>query len=222
MRPRLLSLLGVPVATVGLMAGPATGAGFRAYWSLDESGNPKTAVDDSGNNNNGTNKTITGDGSGYVFNGNSSGVTVPDSVSLSPGTSDFEFGVTVRTTLPVAGTDYDVLRKGLASTVGGEYKIEILNINGVAKAMCLVKDSTGHVARMQWAPSGGLNLTAQHTILCKKTASGVTLVLDGTSKTKAVSGGLGTVANSGDLFLGIKSAKGGDPFNGEIFDAHVS
>jgi hypothetical protein len=222
MRLRLLPLLGVPAAVIGLAAGPASGAGFGAHWTLSEKGTPSTATDSSGNNNTGTNKNIKGDGSGYTFNGSSSSVTAADSPSLSPGANNFEFGVTLKTALPAAGTDFDVLRKGLSSTVGGEYKIEIVNVNGVAKAMCLVKDANAHVARMQWAPTGGLNLSLQHTILCKKTTTGVTMVLDGTSKTKTVTDGLATVANSGALFLGTKSATGGDPFNGEIFDAHVS
>jgi hypothetical protein len=222
MSRRLLAFLGVPTAAICLAASPATGAGFGAHWALNESGTPSTAADSSGNGNTGTNKNIKGDGSGYVFNGVSSAVTVADSPSLDPGTNDFEFGVTVRTTLPKAGTDYDLLRKGLASTAGGEYKMEILNVNGVAKAMCLVKDAKSHVGRVQWAPSGGLNLAAQHTIVCRKTSTGVTLVLDGTSRTKTVSAGLGSVANDGPLFLGTRSKSGGDRFDGEMFDAHVS
>ncbi len=156
-----------------------------------------------------------------------------DSASLSPGASDFSFSATLTTNVPAAGTDYDVIRKGLASTRGGEYKIEVLHVNGIAKAMCLVKDSNKNVASVRWSPAGGLADGRQYMITCAKTATGVTLNLaassdDGASwtsykaRSKTVSGGLGTVANDGKLFIGTKSDTGGDPFNGTLFDASVS
>jgi hypothetical protein len=218
------------IAALGLFAlvswlaphGVADAATVRAHWGFDEVGS-STALDDSGNHNNGTNANIVGDGSGYTFNGVNSGVTVADSPSLSPGSSDFSFSVKLTTSVPALGTDYDVLRKGLSSTVGGEYKIEILNSNSVAKAFCLVKDSNKHVASIRWAPAGGLANGKEHTITCSKTSSGVTIKVDTYApRTKINSLGIGTVANDGALFIGTKSASGGDPFLGTIFDATVS
>jgi hypothetical protein len=221
---RLLPL--IPVATLAsavLAQTPAQGAGFGAHWALDEVGSPPPAAVDSVNGNNGTNTAVVGDGQGYSFNGVDSKVVVGDSPSLSPGLTDFGYGVTLTTGLPTAGSDYDVMRKGLSSTVGGEYKVEILNVNGLAKAMCLVKDADKHVASIRWAPKGGLADGKQHTISCQKTSTGVTLQVDSYApRTKTNLNGIGSVANDGSLFLGTKSSTGGDPFSGEIFDAHVS
>jgi hypothetical protein len=218
------------IAALGLFAfvtwlaphGVADAATIRAHWAFDEVGSP-TAFDDSGNKNNGANANVVGDGSGYTFNGVNSGVTVADSLSLSPGSSDFSFSVKLTTTVPAVGTDYDVLRKGLSSTVGGEYKIEILRSNDVAKAFCLVKDANKHVASIRWAPAGGLADGKQHTITCSKTSTGVSIKVDTyTARTKINSLGIGTVANDGSLFIGTKTASGGDQFLGTIFDATVS
>jgi len=221
---RLIPLLSaVAVAAAVMVQAPAQAVGFGAHWALNEPGTPAQAFDSSGNGNTGTNTAVVGDGQGYVFNGSSSRVTVDDSASLSPGAADFEFGVTLKTTLPAAGTDYDVLRKGLASTAGGEYKIEILNVKGLAKAMCLVKDADKHVASVRWAPKGGLDLTQRHTITCRKSSTGISLQLDSFPvRRKNNANGIGSVGNSGSLFIGIKSDAGGDAFSGEIFDAHVS
>ena len=209
-------------ATVALSAPGVHAATFGAHWALDEAGSPTQAFDDV-NGNTGAVRNVTGDGTGYTFGGDSgvSGVSVPDSDSLSPGSADFSFTVELTTTLPAPGTDYDVLRKGLTSTSGGEYKIEVLNVKGVAKAMCLVKDAAKHVARIQWSAKGGIADGRTHTITCSKTSTGVTLTLDGSSHSKVNPAGIGTVANSGSLFIGMRSDSGGDQFVGEIFDVRL-
>jgi hypothetical protein len=221
---KILIALAAAAATIALSAPAAQAATFGAHWALDEQGTPSpTQAFDDLHGNTGTVRNVIGDGIGYTFGGSSgvSGVSVPDSDSLSPGSADFSYTVQLITTVPAPGTDYDVLRKGLASTVGGEYKIEVLNVNGVAKAMCLVKDSAKHVARIQWSPKGGIADGKIHTITCSKTSTGITLTLDGSSHTKVNSAGIGTVANTGSLFIGIKSDSGGDQFVGKIIDARL-
>ncbi len=47
------------------------------------------------------------------------------------------------------------------------------------------------------------------------------MTLDGSSHSKVNSAGIGTVANSGSLFIGMKSDTGGDQFVGKIFDARL-
>ena len=65
-------------------------------------------------------------GTAYGFNGVDSIVTVPDSPTLNPGSSDFSFTLSVRFTL-IPKSDYDLLRKGLSTTQGGDYKLEALS-----------------------------------------------------------------------------------------------
>src|SRR3954462_14979210 len=167
------------VAPVLMIAGTAQAATPVAVWHMED---PGTMTDSSGNNNNGTTAGITSvpgsTGSGYHFESNSS-VTVPDSASLNPGTDDFTVTVHVRFDIaPAMGTDYDVIRKGVASTGGGEWKMEIFpNSTLSSPAFCLFKDVNGIAASVR----GTTNLAGPdwHTITCAKTSTGVTVTVDG-------------------------------------------
>lgn len=212
--------LGAAVGVVALAA-PALAAGERAVWHFDETSGT-TAVDSSGNGNDGTAEDVVMTGSGYVFNGVSSKVVVPTSDSLNPGTAGFSFSVTFQSSVaPGAGLDYDLLRKGLTTTSGGEYKVEILQANGKARALCVVKDSAKKALQIR----GTTNLTdgQVHTITCTRTSAGLTVVVDNLApRTKA--GSTGTVANTAPLSIGAKAegGSGADWFNGVILDASVS
>lgn len=197
----------------------------RGAWLLDEPGNPATAFDSSGLGNHGTNQDITGTGTGYQFNGTSSRVVVPDSPSLDPGTADFSFGVTIVMTAPPTplGETFDILRKGISSTPGGEYKLEIKNVKGVARARCVVKDAA-KVTTAIVAPTS-LADGAPHTITCSKTSTSVSIRIDSlAARTKQVAA-LGSVSNASALGLGAKaepSAKTGfDWYLGLIDDAWI-
>ena len=202
---------------------PASSTGFRAHWTFTETGSPPPVlVDSSGNDNDGTpHGGIVGNGTKYTFNGTGR-VEVPSSATLNPGTASFSYTVTFTTKLPASGTDFDVLRKGFASTSGGEYKVEVLNVNGSAKAFCLVKDTSKHVGRIR---GGGTTLAdgKSHTVTCSKTSTGVTIKVDAqTPRSRTVSGGLGSVSNTAPLTIGAKADSGGDWFIGTLSDASVS
>ena len=65
---------------------------------------------------------------------------MPDSPTLNPGAADFSFSVQIQTSVvPATDKDYDLMRKGNVGTKGGEYKIEMVRVNGKAKALCLGK-----------------------------------------------------------------------------------
>jgi hypothetical protein len=210
-------------AAVGVVAfgAPALAAGERAVWHFDET-TGTTAFDSSGNGNNGTAENVVMTGSGYGFNGSSSRVVVPTSPSLNPGTAPFSFSVTFQSTVsPGPGLDYDLMRKGLTTTSGGEYKVEILNANGKARALCVIKDSAKKALQIR----GSTNLTdgQVHTITCSRTSSGLTLVVDNLApKTKA--GSTGSIGNSAPLAIGAKFEGGpeGDWTNGVLLEASIS
>ena len=217
-----LAASGVTAAVgVAAIAAPAVAAVDRAVWHFDETSG-STAFDSSGNANNGTAYNVGMDGSGYSFDGSSSRVLVPTSPSLNPGTSPFSFSVTFRSSVsPGTGLDYDMLRKGLTTSTGGEYKVEVLQANGKARALCVVKDSAKKVLQIR----GTTNLTdgQVHTITCSRTTSGLTLVVDALApRTKA--GTTGTISNTAPLALGAKAEGGPDAdwFKGELLDASVS
>ncbi len=198
-----------------------------AVWLMDEASGT-TMSDSSGNGNVGKtyNLKMTG-ATGYKFDPTArSKVVVPDAAKLDPGASNFSYSVTVQSSrAPASGTDYDVLRKGISSTSGGEYKLEIVRANGEGRAFCLVKDSRGASASVR----GTTNVTdgKVHTLTCTKTGSGLTLKVDGlTPRTRTVSGGLGSISNSMAVVLGAKTptvtGASGDWYDGAMLDARIS
>jgi hypothetical protein len=203
---------------------PPPTSGVAAHWGFNESGTPSTAKDDSGNGNNGAVFNIRGDGRAYTFNGTDSRVVVKDSSTLDPGNADFRFGVTLSMDAPpMVGETYDVLRKGLSTTAGGDYKLEMERVNGAAYARCLVKDGQKVAAFVR----AGTDLAdgREHTVECRRARNSVSVVVDGAVKgTKTVSS-LGSVSNASDLAIGAKAegtAKTGfDWYLGTVSDAFV-
>jgi hypothetical protein len=201
-------IAGLGVAALGAMAmpvGAAQAAAFGASWQMNEK--TGAAVDSSGNGNNGTlHGGIVRTGSGYHFDG-SGYVSVPNSASLNPGSGNIT--LTAKFTLdsaPASGKDYDLVRKGLAGTKGGDYKMEVLSSG---KALCLFRGTNGV------SVTGGSNLgTGTHTVKCAKTSSAVTLIVDGSTKARK-SAAAGSISNTSSVFLG---AKPGDDWTKGLVD----
>jgi hypothetical protein len=220
-------------ASLSLAAPHAAAAGdqsYRGHWSLDEIG-IATAFDSSGNGNDGTDYNVVGDGAGYTFNGVDSRVVVPTSGSLNPGWADFSWGVTLSMTQPPSplGETYDVLRKGLVTSKGGDYKLEVKNVKGKALARCATKSFRADGTKVLAAIQGTTTLADghPHVVTCTKTSTSITLRVDSlTPRTKTFSGGLGSVSNTSNLGLGAKAettaSTGFDWFRGVIFDAWVA
>jgi hypothetical protein len=224
----------VVVASALSLAAPhaaaAAGETFRAHWSLDEVGSA-TAFDSSGNSNNGANDNVVGDGSGYTFNGTDSRVIVPTSGSLNPGSADFSWSVTLSMSAPPSpvGETYDVLRKGLVTNKGGDYKFEVKNVKGKALARCVTKTVRPGGTKVLASIQGTTTLAdgQPHVVTCLKTSTSITLKVDSLApRTKTYAGGLGSVSNTADLALGAKAEStattGFDWFKGKIFDAWVA
>lgn len=211
------------VAVLGVAGTASAAEGYRAHWALDEPGTPASAFDTAGTNH-GTNHSIVGTGSGYVFNGTSSRVIVPDSTSLNPGTANFSYGATiVMDAPPGARSTDDILRKGVDNGAGGYYKLEVVDVQGVAKARCRVKDANGVVAAIQ-APTS-LADGLPHTLTCNKTGTSVSVKVDGYRPRIKTVASLGSISNAYDLALGAKAeataTTGFDWFTGTMLDAWI-
>jgi hypothetical protein len=116
------------------------------------------------------------------------------------------------------------MRKGTSGTKGGEYKLEIVNGNGLGKAFCLLKDGSGVSASVK----GTTNVAdgALHTLTCTKTATGLTLAVDTLPpRTKKVAAGLGSISSSAPLTFSAKTATisglAGDFYTGVLSNASV-
>jgi Concanavalin A-like lectin/glucanases superfamily len=189
---------------VASMASPAWAVLLKAAdWQMVETSGQM--IDSSGNNNSGDTTDVRQRGSSYVFNGSTSYVLVPDSESLDPEESDITLraGVTVTNT-PMDDDSYDIVRKGLSATPGGDYKMEIKRAADptVGKLHCLFKGTGGKVdivARRDIVDG------EWHTLECIKTSTSVVARVDGKSSgTKA--GSAGSIANPTNVMVGAKTA----------------
>jgi hypothetical protein len=201
---------------------PAAGA-VVAQWNMDNTFGTMME-DSSGYGNNGTTYNIVTSGGGYIFNGTDSKAVVPHSDSLYPGDNDFSYSAQVQTdTLPPVNGDYDVIRKGAGSTVGGGFRMEIQNHNGIAEAYCSVSDNAGHTVSVR----GTTNVADDqlHTLTCQKTSSNLTLLVDSLAP-RIKTAALGAITNTKALAIGVKSptttSNKGDWYEGTMRSASIS
>ena len=174
-----------------------------ADWRMNERSGPM--IDSSGKRNNGSPMYVVRTGSTYRFNGSTSRVAVPDDSSLDPANR----AITLVARLRVAGKrldddSYDVVRKGVFTTPGGYYKMEIYRTNNpaVGRLHCLFK-GTGGIARKFASPD--IVDGRWHTLTCTKTRNSVEARVDGRSFTKRDSAG--SISNASRIMLGAKEAK---------------
>ncbi len=153
----------------------------------------------------------------YVFNGSTSRVVVADNNSLDPGANDITLTASVKVKGEALDDDsYDVVRKGLVTTEGGDYKMEIKRMKAdptVGKLHCLFKGSGGRVNK---AARPDIVDGNWHTLECVKTSESVVARVDGgRSYTKA--GSAGSIASSTNVMVGAKRA---NPFD-DVFDGSM-
>jgi hypothetical protein len=203
-RRALLASVILAVALM-LMASPAAWAVLlkAADWQMNETSGQM--IDSSGNDNNGNPTDVRRTGSRYVFNGSTSYVAVPDDDDLDPAEKDITLRARVMVTdAPMEDDSYDVVRKGLSTTSGGDYKMEIQRTTDptVGKLHCLFKGSGGRVNKVarpdvvdgRW-----------HTLECIKTSDSVVARVDG-GKAYTKAGSAGSISSSSNAMVGAKTA----------------
>lgn len=178
-----------------------------ANWQMNETSG--TRMNDATGRHPGTIKNVTLGAPGYAgtaynFARKPSYVSVPNAADLNPGTGVFTVTVRVKfAKVPSASVgDFDLIRKGLSSTSGGSWKVEIMRSG---KALCNYRSPSN-----QGEIIAGPNLADNkwHTISCARTATQVVLTVDGTRYVlnKAVKG----ISNSSTVLIGAKSTSGED------------
>jgi hypothetical protein len=208
------------IAIVAVAPGAVLSASPAAVWHMDETSG-SVMRDSSGHGYDGTLSNVRTGVAGfngskaYGFNGTSSKVVVPDAAGLNPGTKDLVVSVHVAFSA-VPADDYDLIRKGLQTTSGGDWKIEIVRVNGAAIARCYLRGSSG-----SWQKTTGPNLAdgAWHTITCERHATTVQMSVDGTVWKKTTT--IGSISNTAALSIGAK-ASGGDWMKGTIDEVSVT
>jgi hypothetical protein len=193
-----------------------------ANWHLNERSG-STAFDSIGGHN-GTIEHVGLTGSAYRFNVGLSRsiVIVPHRDDLNPGTGTFAISARVQLAgLPV-GTDWDVMRKGLSSTAGGDFKMEIYNIKNKGVSFCYFRDNAGHSTKLYGAPVPVDG--AYHWMTCgrrvgRNGSRAIEMIVDGVTVSAATN--VNNIFNTSRLTIGAKSDRG-DPFHGFIDEARVS
>jgi hypothetical protein len=185
-----------------------------ALWHMDELSG--TVMHDSARSHDGTLKSVQLGlpgyaGTAYGFNGSSSYASVPTASDLNPGSQTLTVTIRVKTTNAPAKPDWDLIRKGLYTTPGGEYKMEY---QPTGQASCGFKGSSGY-AEMTAGPA--VNDGQWHTVQCVKTSSQIKVVVDGKAFTKSAS--LGSIANTDAVPIGARP--GSEFFKGSLDEASI-
>ena len=209
----------IAMATVGIGQSAAAGTP-AALWHMDET-TGSTMVDASGNGNDGRLSGVAigqegAAGTGYGFFTTPAIVSVPDSVSLDPGSAAITVSAQLKMdAVPSASVgDFDVIRKGLAGTKGGDWKMEVLD-NGYL--FCRFRGSGGAVT---WRHSPNLADNAWHQVSCTRDGNQLILTVDGTSWTKTAS--TGSIANDQPVLVGSQSRTGVDQYSGLMDEVTIS
>ena len=120
-------------------------------------------------------------------------VTIPDSANVDPGTGDYAITLRLRWTHNFG----NIIQKGQSNTAGGQFKWQAPS--GVVQ--CLFKGSAGQ----RGVGSGrALNDGLWHVIRCERTASAVTMTVDGVVTARAL-GPTGNIDNNRPLSIAGKT-----------------
>jgi hypothetical protein len=149
----------------------------------------------------------------YGFNGSSSYVSVPTAGSLNPGSASVTMTIHLQPTgtPPAPPADWDVFRKGLYTTPGGELKMEFQQSG---QPSCGFEGSGGY-SELFAGPK--INDGQWHTVQCVKTSSAIKVVVDGTTYSQAAS--LGAIANTSPVVIGARP--GSDWYHGALDEASL-
>jgi hypothetical protein len=195
-------------------AAPASAAATEtvASWQMNEPAGATTMVDSSGNGINGAigSAVLTGvvvDGAtGYRWTSTQPNQPPPkperliqvQNSALNPGTRDFAITIRFRTTHSYG----NMIQKGQSGSTTGMFKWQIPN--GVISCLFRGVSPTGSMlSRSVNSGPTPLNDGAWHTVRCERTATAVTMTIDGTTVRRA-NGPTGNITPSLPLTLGGK------------------
>jgi hypothetical protein len=150
-------------------------------------------------------------GKAYTMNGTSSTVLVPNATDLNAGSKTLTVTIMMKATAVPATPDWDLIRKGVFTTAGGEFKVEY---QPSGQGTCGFNTSTNY-AELTAGPA--LNDGQWHTVQCVKTATNIQLIVDGAKFTKTAS--LGTISNTVQVVVG--SHPGAEFFRGLLDEASI-
>jgi hypothetical protein len=228
---RWMTRLVVVASSVGVvMSATAAGAlaDTRALWRMDDTGTTMSDASPYGNTGQLTNVNVgqppvaPGSAKSFGFDATDaldSYVTVPDNNSLDPGNANITITAWINLTGPILDDSYDIIRKGLSNTPGGDWKMEIKNIKNlgaVGKLKCTFRGEPGSSITKIARPD--VMDGQPHELKCIKTSNSIIAQVDGRAFTKSAS--TGPIANASNTMLGSK-IPGDDQYNGLLDEVRV-
>jgi hypothetical protein len=186
-----------------------------AVWHMDEPA-ASTVAHDSIGGHDGTLHSVTAGiapgflGTAFSFNG-AGWISVPSAPALNPESANFTVTIHLRTVDTPATPDWDLVRKGLFTSAGGEFKVEF---QPTGQASCGYMGSQGS---SELIAGPALDDGDWHTIQCVKTATSIALIVDGQAASKPAK--IGSISNSADLVIGARP--GSEFFIGALDEASV-
>ncbi len=200
----------------GVVQASSGGGNVVALWHMDETSG--TTMADAAGSHTGTLSHITLGQPGFLnkaygFNGSSSYVSVPSASDLNPGSANVSVTIHVNTTAtpPAPPADWDLIRKGLYTTAGGEMKLELQQSG---KASCGFEGSSGY-SELVAGPK--INDGQWHTVQCVKTSTAIKIVVDGTTFSQSAK--LGSIGNTAAVVIG--SRPGSDWYKGLLDESSI-
>jgi Concanavalin A-like lectin/glucanases superfamily len=200
-------------AATALVPAPPPATGVVALWHMDETAG--AVMHDAVGGHDGTLSAVTPGvpgfaGTAFGFAG-AGFVSVPSAAALNPGAADLTVTIHLNSTSVPATPDWDLIRKGLFTTVGGEFKVEY---QPTGQASCGFAGSAGS---SEIIAGPALNDGAWHTVQCTKTASSIRLVVDGRTFSQAAN--VGTISNDAPVVIGARP--GSEFFRGSLDEASI-
>jgi Concanavalin A-like lectin/glucanases superfamily len=152
-------------------------------------------------------------GTAYGFNGSSSYASVPSASSLNPGSASVTITIHLQTTgtPPPPPADWDVIRKGLYTSAGTEFKMEFQQSG---QASCGFEGSGGY---SELVAGPAINNGQWHTVQCAKTSSAIAVIVDGVMYAQSAS--VGSISNSAPVAIGARP--GSDWYHGALDEASL-
>jgi hypothetical protein len=219
------AMLAAVVLPVGAAAAATpTGPTVVALWHMDEQPGDTVMVDATGSGHDGTIRNVTlgvpGDiGTAYSFDASTSIVRVPSSDDLNPGTQPLQISAHIRVPANLASGDYNVIQKGIATAIGGAYKLEIYAKIGkkFGHPDCAFNSAVGKnrvygqtsIADGKW-----------HVVECHLTDTQAWVTIDGNDGPKSARV-VGSIANTSDLTVGGKT-NNTHYFNGDLDEVAIT
>ena len=209
MRKRFGSSLTAAVAVAIAFAAPASAATL-ANWQMNEGSNATVMVDSSGHVNGTIGSAVQTNfkfdgatGYHWVFTSPTAPPAKPERIvqanssTLNPNSGNYTVVLRYRTTKHFG----NIVQKGQAGSSGGYFKIE--NPNGRLTCVFRGTNSSGNFQRKQVVSPGVLSDGQWHVARCARTASALTLTIDG-SVVATANGSSGNITNNRPISIAGK------------------